>query len=62
VILAMAHHRQGDAKAARVHRTQAAKLLDQHAESSYNHEWLIAWLLHREAQTLIEGKKAEPKK
>jgi hypothetical protein len=70
LVLAMAHHRQKDAKAARQHLAQGVKLLDQHlpdpAHSStflaqYNHDSLIAWLLHREAQMLIEGKTA-PKK
>ena len=27
--------------------------------SRYNHDWLIPWLLHREAQELIDGKKTE---
>jgi hypothetical protein len=71
-VLAMARHRQGDAKAARDHLTKASNLLDQHVpdpdffpvdwEFSYDHDWLISWLLQREAQTLIEGNKGEPKK
>ena len=71
-VLAMTRHRQGDAKAARDHLTKASNLLDQHVpdpdlfpvdrQFSYDHDWLITWLLQREAQTLIEGNKAEPKK
>jgi serine/threonine protein kinase len=70
--LTMACHRQGDAKAAREHLTKAAKLLDEYVSdparfpqypgSRYQHGWLIALLLHREAQTLIEGAKDESKK
>jgi tetratricopeptide (TPR) repeat protein len=72
LVLAMALHQQGETKAAREHLTQAAKLLGKYVpdlarfpqfpESRYDHDWLFAWLLNREAQTLIEGKKAEPKK
>jgi tetratricopeptide (TPR) repeat protein len=73
LILAMACYRQGDAKAARQHLTEAAKLLDQNVSDPgrfpvfpgslrYQNDWLIALLLHREAQTLIEGAKDESKK
>jgi hypothetical protein len=77
LVQAMALHRQGDAKAAREHLAAGAKLLDRHVHdptrfptlgdklgegSAYNQDWLIAWLLHREAQTLIEGTKAGPTK
>jgi hypothetical protein len=69
----MARYRQGDEKAARQHLTKAAKLLDQKVSdparfpqfpgtSRYQNDWLIALLLHREAQTLIEGAKDESKK
>ena len=56
-----------EAKAAREHRTLGAKLLHQHApdpgrfptfvskDPSYDHDWPIAWLFHREARTLMEG-------
>ncbi len=67
LILAMAYHRQGETKVAREHLTQAAKTLDRHvadpgrfpqfSDGRYNHDWLIAWVLHREAQTLIDGGK-----
>jgi serine/threonine protein kinase len=69
LVLAMAQHRQGQAKAAHEHMAQGSKLLDQYIPeptripafgSDYNHDWLITRLLHREAQTLIEGK--EPQK
>jgi tetratricopeptide (TPR) repeat protein len=30
--------------------------------SLYSDDWLMAWLLHREAHSLIEGNKAEPQK
>jgi hypothetical protein len=71
LVLALAYHRLKDAKAARHHLTQGAKLLDQHlpdparsptSVSQFDHDLLIAWLLHREAMELIEGKKAEPNK
>jgi WD40 repeat protein/serine/threonine protein kinase/tetratricopeptide (TPR) repeat protein len=71
LVLAMAHHRQGEAKAAREHLARGAMLLDQYIPETtlfpkgwngYNHDWLIAWLLHREAKELIEGNKGEPKK
>ena len=71
LVLAMALQRQGETKAAREHLAKGSKLLNQHMpdlarfpmeESHYHHDWLIAWLLHREARTLIEGKKAESKK
>jgi|GEM_PF-860572 len=71
LVLAMAHHRRGEAKAAREHLARGVKLLDQFlsestlfpaVEGSYSHDWLIAWLLHREAQALIEGKKAKSQK
>ncbi len=69
-VLAMALFRRGEAKAAQTHLAEGAKLLRQHipdltwfpvSTGQYHHDWLIAWLLHREAQSLIEGKKAEPK-
>jgi serine/threonine protein kinase/formylglycine-generating enzyme required for sulfatase activity/tetratricopeptide (TPR) repeat protein len=71
LVLAMALHRQGEASSAREHLTQGASLLDQHLPdparfprvgSHYDHDWLIAWLLHREAQTLIEEARSEPRK
>jgi tetratricopeptide (TPR) repeat protein len=71
LVLALAYHRQNDAKAARHHLAQAGKLLDQHLPDparspasvpQFNHDLLIAWLLRREAKELIEGKKAEPNK
>jgi tetratricopeptide (TPR) repeat protein len=71
LVLAMAQHRQGDEKAAREHLERAVKLLDQYLPdlpffpkrwNGYNHDRLIAWLLHREAQALIEGKKVESQK
>jgi tetratricopeptide (TPR) repeat protein len=73
LILAMACYRQGEPKTARQHLTEAAKLLDQNVSdparfprfpgiSRYQHDWLRAWLLQREAQTLIEGAKDESKK
>jgi eukaryotic-like serine/threonine-protein kinase len=72
LVLAMALQRQGEAKAAREQLAQAAKILDQHVPDlarfpmndpqQYDHDWLIAWLLHREAQTLLAAEKAEPKK
>jgi tetratricopeptide (TPR) repeat protein len=72
LILTMACYRQGDAKAAREHQTKAAKLLDPYVSDParfphdpgfrYRHDGLIALLLHREAQTLIEGAKDESKK
>jgi hypothetical protein len=73
LVLAMALHRQGQTKAAREHLTRAAKLLDQKlsdpdrfpttsVRSLYVDRLLIAWLLHREAQTLIEGEKGKSKK
>jgi tetratricopeptide (TPR) repeat protein len=72
VVLAMSLYKQGQTKAAQEHFEQAAKLVDQHVTApvcfplekgqQYSHDWLIAWLLHREAQTLTEGKKAKPKK
>jgi len=34
----------------------AAKQKSHRLGFDYNHDWLIAWLLHREAQTLIEKK------
>jgi hypothetical protein len=65
----MAVHQQGNEKAARDHLTRADKLLKEYLldpvrlpipkNSRYNHDWLIAWLLHREAQELIDGKKTE---
>jgi serine/threonine protein kinase/tetratricopeptide (TPR) repeat protein len=73
-VLAMALHRQAKTQAARAHRAEAAKILDRHLHDpshfplgtfrfgnnqTYSHDWLIAWLMHREAKTLIEGKKAE---
>ena len=72
LILAMARYQQGEEKAAREHLARAAKLLDQNLidpvrsplqkDSRYDAVWAIAWLLHREAQTLIEGAKDKPKK
>jgi hypothetical protein len=75
LVLAMALHRQGQTKAAREHLGQAAKLLDQKLSDPdrfptttvgsfyvYVDRLLIAWLLHREAQTLIEGEKGKSKK
>ncbi len=71
-VLAMAHHRQGNAKDAREHLEKATKLLNQdllhldrfphYDDSTYHHDWLIVWLLHREAQALLSGKKAESNK
>jgi tetratricopeptide (TPR) repeat protein len=67
LVLAMAHHRQGEAQAAREHLARAGKLLDQYlsdpalfpnGRGGYSHDWLIAWLLHREARALIVGKNA----
>jgi tetratricopeptide (TPR) repeat protein len=69
-VLAMALHRQRQTKVARENLAQATRLLDQHLgdpsrfpleNTAYSHDWLIAWLLHREAQTLIEGTKVELK-
>jgi serine/threonine protein kinase len=72
LVLAMAHYQQGEQKAAREYLARAAKLLDQYfidpdrsalrKDSNYHHDWLIAWLLYREARTLIEGAKDESKK
>jgi tetratricopeptide (TPR) repeat protein len=74
LIMAMALHRKGEAKAARDHLAQGANLLKQHIpdpnrfsalssnDSGYSHDWVITWLLHDEAKALIEGKKAEPSK
>jgi hypothetical protein len=71
LVLAMALHRQGKAEAARQHLARGAKLLDEHRPEptslryrpvGYSHDWLIAWLLHREARALIEGEKAGPKR
>ncbi len=71
-ILAIAFHRQGDAKAAREHQVQAAKLLNQYlphpdrfptqGDAGYDHDWLVAWLLNREAWALIQGDEVEAKK
>jgi tetratricopeptide (TPR) repeat protein len=71
-ILAMAHHQLGDAQAARGELAQAAKLLDEHlpdpdrfltqGDAGYDHDWLIAWLLYREAKTLIGDNNTEPQK
>ncbi len=68
LVLAMALHRQGQVDTAREHLAKGAKLLDRYVldlprfptigSSNYNHDWLIAWLLHREAQALIGGNKA----
>jgi hypothetical protein len=62
----MATYREGETKAARERLAQAAKLLDSKLteperfptfdDFTYDHDVLIAWLLHREAKTLIEGK------
>jgi tetratricopeptide (TPR) repeat protein len=72
LVLAMALHQQGDEKAARDHLTRADKLLKEYLldpvrlplpkNSRYNQDWLITWLLHREAQELIDGKKTESNK
>jgi serine/threonine-protein kinase len=66
LVLAMALHHQGDAKGARAHLDHGAKLLSAQFPtleiSPYHHDWMIAWLLHREARELIAGKKTEPKK
>jgi hypothetical protein len=71
LVLAMALHRQGQAEAAREHPARGARLLDQHRPEpasaryrpvGYSHDWLIAWLLHREARALIEGEKAGPQR
>jgi tetratricopeptide (TPR) repeat protein len=65
LVLAMALHRQGQAKAAREHLGEGAKLLKQHIHdldhfsmerSQYRHDWLIAWLLHREAEAMVKAK------
>jgi serine/threonine protein kinase/tetratricopeptide (TPR) repeat protein len=70
-ILAMAHYRLGDTQAANEQLAQAAKMLDQQlpdpdrflgGDAGYDHDWLTAWLLYREAKVLIEGNKAEQKK
>jgi tetratricopeptide (TPR) repeat protein len=71
-ILAMAHHQLGNAQAAREELALAAKLLDQYlpdpdrfltqGDAGYDHDWLIAWLLYREAKTLIGDNKTEPHK
>jgi hypothetical protein len=71
LVLAMALHRQGEAKAAREHLAQGAALLKKYAgdpphffmtKAQYNPDWLIAWLLHREARALIAGEKAGTKR
>jgi tetratricopeptide (TPR) repeat protein len=71
LVLAMALHRQGQAQAGSEHLAEEAKLLRQHVgdldrfsmeRSRYSHDWPIAWLLHREAQTLIAGEKSTPSK
>ena len=71
LVLALAHHRQGDAQASSKHLAEGGKLLKQHiagfpdfnmSASKYSHDWAITWLLYREAHMLIEGMKAEPKK
>jgi hypothetical protein len=74
LLLAMARYQQGEEKAARGQLARAAKLLDQYlidpgrsplrkdSRYYYWHDWVLAWLLHREAQTLIEGAKDEFKK
>jgi hypothetical protein len=65
----MALYRQGEARAAQTHLAEGAKLLKQHipdltwfpmSSSQYNHDWLIAWLLHREAETSKLGFPALP--
>jgi tetratricopeptide (TPR) repeat protein len=71
LVLAMAHHRRDNAKAASEHLARAAALLEKHltdptrfplVTSVYDHDWLIAWLLHREAKALIEGDTGKAKK
>jgi tetratricopeptide (TPR) repeat protein len=71
LVLAMAHHRQGEARAAREHLARGVQLLDQYLPEpnvfpngwrGYNYDWLIAWLLHREARRLIEGREPESTK
>jgi hypothetical protein len=67
----MARYQQGE-EAAREHLARATKLLDHNLidpirsplqkDSRYDTDWAIAWLLYREAQTLIEGAKDESKK
>jgi serine/threonine-protein kinase len=60
-VLAMALHQQGKARAAREHLAEAARLIDLHKPEAgspvpaYSHDWLIAVLLHREAEALLAG-------
>jgi hypothetical protein len=66
LVLAMARSQQGQETTAREHLARAAKLLDLYlsdadrfpteGDCDYFHDWLIAWLLHREARSLIEAK------
>src|SRR5579884_174545 len=70
IVLAMALYQQNEVKAAREQLAQGVKLLDQYipepdrfpifapTSTDYNHDWLNAWLLYREAQTLIGNSKA----
>jgi tetratricopeptide (TPR) repeat protein len=71
LVLEMALHRQGETEAAREHLARGAKLLQERlgdparfsmSQSEYHHDWLIAWLLGREARALIEGEEAGPQK
>jgi hypothetical protein len=71
LVLALAHHRQGDGQSAAKHLAEGVQLLKQHvagfpdfnmSASRYIHDWVTAWLLHREAQELLAEKKAQPKK
>ncbi len=72
VLLAMTLFKEGNAKAAREHFEQATKLLARYvreaalfpaySDKTYSHDWLIVWLLHREARKLIEGNTDESKR
>jgi tetratricopeptide (TPR) repeat protein len=72
LVLAMARYQQGEEKAAREHLARAAKLLKVYLidpvrsplrkDSRYDTNWAIAWVLYREAQTLVEGVKDVSKK
>ena len=70
LVLAMALHRQGEAKAAREHLGRGAALLRRYSggpdqffmtKAQYHHDWVVAWLLRREAAALVEGKGAGPR-
>ncbi len=67
LLLAMSLHKQGQTRAAKKHFERSSNILKQYVfaparfptenAQQYSHDWLIVWLLHREAQTPIEGKK-----